>query len=275
MFGLFIKLALAPFHFWALDVYEGSPTSSAFFFAVVTKLSVLVLMTWVCYQNFFSLKICWQLSSLIVGIFSIFVGSFGGLIQRRFKTLLAYSSTGHMGYILITFSSSTFGNLQMLFFYKIIYMLSSLAIWYIIMLLRLKTRWNFDLKYTKELSDLVFLSQSHPVLSFFLSLLMFSVAGIPPLLGFLAKMCVFLSAVNISFYFVACSIILCSVISTFYYIWIVKMLYFESVTVGKLYCPISTVKTVLLSSLVFSIFFFFLDPNLLYLVNYKIILYLF
>lgn len=81
LFSLSIKLALAPFHLWALDVYEGSPTSSTFFFAVVTKLSLFVLMIRLCYQSFFSLKVCWQFPFLIVGIFSIFIGSFGGLVQ--------------------------------------------------------------------------------------------------------------------------------------------------------------------------------------------------
>ena len=273
LFSLFIKLSLAPFHLWSLDVYEGAPTSSTFFFAVITKISIFVLLIRLCYQSFFSLKSCWQFYSLWIGIFSIFVGSFGGLKQRRLKTLLAYSSTSHMGYALIAFSTSTFIGIQMLLFYIFIYMISGLSIWYVILLLRLKKK-NFENKYNKELSDLALLKKSNAALAFSLSLIMFSIAGIPPLVGFLAKMSVFLSVVGISFYFIALASVLCSVVSTFYYIRIIKVLYFENLLVGKLYYPIKTTKTIILSILVFSLFFFFFNPTILYLFNYKVILYL-
>ena len=273
LFSLFIKLSLAPFHLWSLDVYEGSPTSSTFFFAVITKLSLFVLLIRLCYQSFFSLKSCWQFYSLWIGVFSIFVGSFGGLKQRRLKTLLAYSSTSHMGYALIAFSTSTFIGVQMFLFYMLIYMVSGLSIWYVILLLRLKKK-NFENKYNKELSDLALLKKSNAPLAFSLSLTMFSIAGIPPLVGFLAKMNVFLSVVGISFYFIALASILCSVVSTFYYIRIIKVLYFENLLVGKLYYPIKTTKTVILSVLIFSLVFFFFNPSILYLINYKAILYL-
>jgi NADH-quinone oxidoreductase subunit N len=273
LFSLFIKLSLAPFHLWSLDVYEGAPTSSTVFFAVITKLSIFVLLTRLCYQSFFSLKSCWQFYSLWIGIFSIFVGSFGGLKQRKLKTLLAYSSTSHMGYALIAFSTSTFVGIQMLLFYMLIYMISGLSVWYIILLLRLKKK-NLKNKYNKELSDLALLNKSNAALAFSLSLTMFSIAGIPPLVGFLAKMSVFLSVVGISFYFIALVSILCSVVSTFYYIRIIKVLYFENLLVGKLYYPIKTSKTIILSALIFSLIFFFFNPTILYLVNYEVILHL-
>lgn len=236
LFSLFIKLALAPFNLWSLDVYEGSPTTSTFFFSTITKLSLFVLLIRICYQSFFSLKNCWQSYSIWVGTISIFVGSFGGFKQRKLKTLLAYSSTSHMGHLLIAFSTSTFTGIQMLLFYILIYMISSLSIWYIILLLRLKKQ-NFTNKYSKELSELSLLKKSNPALSFSLSLTIFSIAGIPPLVGFLAKISIFLSVTGISFYFVAATTIFCSVVSTFYYIRIVKVLYFENVLVGKLYYP--------------------------------------
>jgi NADH-quinone oxidoreductase subunit N len=194
-------------------VYEGAPTSSTFFFAVITKLSIFVLLIRLCYISFFSLKNCWQFYSLWIGIFSIFVGSFGGLKQRRLKTLLAYSSTSHMGYVLIAFSTSTVMSIQMLLFYIFIYMISGLCFWYIILLLRLKKK-NYESKYNKELSDLVLLKKSNKALAISLSLTMFSIAGIPPIVGFIAKMNVFLSVVGISFYLIALVSILCSVVST-------------------------------------------------------------
>jgi len=149
-------------------------------------------------------------------------------------------------------------------------MISSIVVWNIFLLLRLKKR-KIENKYNKELSDLALLNKSNPMLAVFFCTTMFSIAGIPPLIGFLAKMNVFLSIVGISFYFVAFASILCSVVSTFYYIRIIKVLYFENLLVGKLYYPISKSKTFLLSVLVFFLVCFFLNPTLLYLVNSKVI----
>jgi NADH-quinone oxidoreductase subunit N len=271
LFSLFIKLALAPFHLWSLDVYEGSPSSSTFFFAVVTKLSIFVLLVRLCYLSFFNLHNCWQFYSLWVGIFSIFVGSFGGLKQRKLKTILAYSSTSHMGYALIAFSTSTFEGVQMLLFYLVIYMISGLCVWSILSFLRLKQT-NTEQKYNKELGDLALLKNSNAALVFCLSLAMFSIAGIPPMIGFLAKMGIFLSVVGVSFYFVALISVLFSVVSTFYYIRVIKVLYFENLLVGRLYHPINTKKPAVLSFLIFLLFFLFLYPTTLYLNNYKTIL---
>lgn len=273
LFSLFVKLALAPFHLWSLDVYEGSPTSATFFFAVISKLSIFVLLVRLCYTSFYALKECWQFYSIWIGVFSIFVGSFGGLKQRKLKTLLAYSSTSHMGYILIAFSTSTYVGIQMLFFYLIIYIIAGLSTWSIILFLRLKKK-ILGNKYNKELGDLVLLKKSNPALAFSLALTMFSVAGIPPMIGFLAKMSVFLSVVGISFYVIALLSILFSVISTFYYIRVIKVLYFENTLVGKLYYSIEDTKTLILSLLVFLLIFLFLNPTYIYLLNYKFVLFL-
>jgi len=271
LFSLFIKLALAPFHLWSLDVYEGSPTSSSFFFAVIGKLSIFVLLVRFCYTSFYSLKDCWQFYSIWIGVFSIFVGSFGGLKQRKLKTLLAYSSTSHMGYILIAFSTVSYIGIQMLFFYLILYIVAGLCTWSIVLFLRLKKK-GLGNKYNKELGDLVLLRRSNPALAFSFALTMFSIAGIPPMVGFLAKMSVFLSVIGISFYIVGLLSILFSVVSTFYYIRIIKILYFENILVGRLYYSIDNSKTLILSLLVFSLVFLFLNPTFLYLLNYKTIL---
>lgn len=271
LFSLFIKLALAPFHLWSLDVYEGSPTSSTFFFAVVTKLSVFVLLVRLCYSGLFNLNTCWQFYSLWVGLFSIFVGSFGGLKQRKLKTILAYSSTSHMGYALIAFSTGTYEGVQMLLFYLIIYMISGLCVWSTLSFLRLKRK-KTERKQSKELGDLVLLKNSNKSLAFCFSLAMFSIAGIPPMIGFLAKAGVFLSVVGVSFHFIALISIVLSVVSTFYYIRVVKVLCFENLLVGKLYHPIDTKKPAILSALIFSLTFLFINPTALYLTNYKAVL---
>ena len=274
IFSLFIKLALAPFHVWSLDVYEGSPTISTFFFAVITKLSFFVFLVRIGYVAALKYYEAWQFYAVVIALLSIFIGSFGGLRQRKLKTLLAYSSVSHMGYALLAFSAgSRFGG-EMLLFYLVIYMLSGLSVWFIILLLRVNRKRYTD-KFNKELGDLALLRKSNPALAFSFSMAMFSVAGIPPLVGFFAKMGVFLSVLHAQYYFVALLAILCSVVSTFYYIRIIKILYFENLLVGQLYYPITTSKTVLFSSSIFLLFFLFINPTFLYLVVYKVILFSF
>ena len=147
------------------------------------------------------------------------------------------------------------------------------------MFTRSSTEWllilkNFKHKFNLELIDLALLKKSNNVLALFLSICMFSISGMPPFVGFLAKMGLFLSIVGLSFYFVGLISIICSVGSVFYYVWIIKILYFENCLIGKLYYPIKTTKTIILSVLVLLLVYFFINPSLIYLVNYKITLFL-
>jgi len=270
LFSLFIKLAAAPFHLWSLDVYEGSPTSSSFFFAAITKLSIFVLLIRLCYVNFHNVYEGWQFYFFWVGVFSVWVGSFGGLKQRRIKTLLAYSSITNMGYAFLALGTATSIGIQMLFFHLVIYMISGLCTWSILLLLRLKTK-KLSNKYNKELSDLALLRKSNPALALALSLTMFSIAGIPPMIGFLAKMGVFLSVIGVNFYIFVVASAVFSVVATFYYIRIIKVLYFENLLVGKLYYPIQTTKTIILSSLIFSLLVLFINPSILYIWAYNLV----
>lgn len=271
LFSLFIKLAVAPFHAWSLDVYEGSPTSAAFFFAIISKLSIFVLLVRLFYINFYDLKGFWTFYSLWLGVLSIFVGAFGGLKQRKLKTLLAYSSTSHMGYILITFGAALPMSIQIVFLYLIVYIITGLATWFIILLLRLKKK-NFLKKYSKELGDFISLNKANSAMAFAFALIMFSIAGIPPMLGFLPKMGVFLILVNRYLYFVALLSVLFSVVATFYYVRVIKVLYFESTIVGKLYYPLYKNKLAILSLLVFLLIFLFVQPNSLQLFTYCLVL---
>ena len=212
----------------------------------------------------------WSSYALIIAVLSIFVGSFGGLQTRKLKTLLAYSSTSHMGYALLAFNSSIkFLGIEMLFFYLVIYILAGLCTWFIILSLTLKNKSNIN-KYNKELGDLVLLHKSNSALAIAFALTMFSIAGIPPMIGFLAKMGVFFIVIrngidqnwidpfdtsaisdpeftsidlyHVEFFVIAVLAILCSVVSTFYYIRVIKILYFENTLVGKLYFPINNQK---------------------------------
>jgi NADH-quinone oxidoreductase subunit N len=271
IFSLFIKLALAPFHVWSLDVYEGSPTISTFFFAVITKLSFFVFLVRISYVAAFKYYEVWQFYGIIIALFSVFVGSFGGLRQRKLKTLLAYSSVSHMGYALLAFSAGSRFGAEMLLFYLLIYMFSGLGVWFILLITRVNRK-RYPEKFSKELGDFSLLRKSNPALALSLTLTMFSIAGIPPLVGFFAKMGVFLSVLHAKYYFVALLAILCSVVSTFYYIRIIKILYFENVLVGKLYHPSLSSKTILFSFSIFFLLFFFINPTVLYLIVYKVVL---
>ena len=267
LIGLFFKLTIAPFHTWAPEVYEGSPTSSSFFFSVVPKLAIFVLLLRIFYYSFYGFIDSWRNLIVLVLIFSIIVGSFGGLEQKKLKSLLVYSTISHMGYSLIAFSSGTFESLQMLLSYLIVYSFSGLCIWSIFVSTRLKN--NHFQKQNKDLTDLVLLGKSNYVLAIFMTTVLFSIAGFPPMIGFLVKMGVFLSALESSMYFVALISILCSVVGTFYYIRLIKILYFEKVLVGKLYYPIKSQTSIIITCLFLLLLFLFINPTLLFLVSHK------
>lgn len=267
--SLFIKLAIAPFHFWSLDVYEGSPNVTTFFFAVVPKMALFILLMRLCYVSFYSIFINnFQIYFFILAALSVFVGSLGGIEQRRLKTLLAYSSISHTGYLLLSFTTGNFEGIQMMFYYLAIYMISGACFWAIYLFLRQK-RGSYYNKSNKELGDLVLLNNSNPMLTFILAITLFSIAGIPPIVGFLAKIGVFLVVVKSSAYLIATLSILFSVISTFYYIRLIKILYFENVLVGKLYLPITTRKALLVSVLALMLIILCVDPTIIYLLFYK------
>jgi len=266
--SLFFKLALAPFHLWSPDVYEGSLSSSTFFFAVVPKLGIFVLLLRIFYYSFYGFIDNWRYYVVIIAILTVIVGSVVGLEQRKLKSLLAYSSISHMGYSLISFTTGTFEGIQMLFCYLVIYMCSGLCIWSIFLLTRLKN--NYVGKQNKDLTDFVLLNKSNKILAIFLSTVLLSIAGFPPMIGFLVKIGIFLASIEASMYFVALISILCSVISTFYYIRIVKILFFEKVLVGKLYYPISIQRSIIVSLLFYFLIFLFVNPTLLYLFSHKI-----
>ena len=139
--SLLFKLAVAPFHLWSLDVYEESPSSSTFFFAVVPKLAIFILLIRIFYSSFFEHVTKWRYYIVLLAVLTIIVGSFGGLEQKRLKSLLAYSSISHMGYTLLAFSTGTFEGMQILFCYLFLYMIAGLCIWSIFVVLQLKYRY--------------------------------------------------------------------------------------------------------------------------------------
>ena len=268
LISLLFKLAIAPFHIWLPDIYEGSFFSSSFFFAVVPKLSILILFFKLFHFCFFN--ITFYLTDYLVfsAIFSIIIGSFAGLEQRKLKSLLAYSSISHMGYILMVFSLPNSEGLSLGLSYIIVYMISSICLWMILMLTTVKI--IHTKKQNKDLIDLVLIQKSNLGLGVSLNIVLFSFAGFPPFIGFLVKVGLFLAALEISYYLICFLSIFCSVISTFYYIRIIKIIYFETVLTGKLYYPIKTQITLVLVTIVYILLFFFVKPNLLIYICYKV-----
>lgn len=268
--SLLFKLAIAPFHLWSIDVYEGSLSSSTFFFAVVPKLAIFILIIRIFYLVFFDYTAKWQYYIVIFAILTVVVGSFAGLEQKKIKSLLAYSSIGHMGYTLIAFSAGTCEGVQMMFCYLFLYMIAGLCMWSIFLLLRLK--YKYTKKQNKDLSDFNLLSKSNNILAMFFSGVLLSIAGLPPLIGFLVKISIFIASIEAYMYFVAIISILCSVVSTFYYIRILKIMFFENFVVGKLYYPIKSHVSIIVVNISYFILFFFINPTLVYLFSYKIVL---
>jgi NADH:ubiquinone oxidoreductase subunit 2 (subunit N) len=271
LLSIFIKLALAPFHLWSLDVYEGAPTISTFFFSTITKLSFFVFLSKFCFTFHNYYGELWLFYSSSVGFLSVFFGSLGGLRQKKIKTLLAFSSISHMGYSLLAFSTFSMLGLEMLYFYLFTYILSNIIIWYTVIGLK-KIKPGYSNKLSKDIGDFVLLGKSNKFLAFGLSVAFFSLAGIPPLLGFIAKFGVFLSLMLQQFYAIAVLTILCSVVSTFYYVRLIKVLYFENLLVGKLY-EFQPRNSLILCFAVFALGFLFFNPTLLYLIIHKMILF--
>ena len=222
-----------------------------------------------CYVSFYEIFVNdFQIYFFALATMSIFVGALGGLEQRKLKTLLAYSSISHTGYLLLSFSTGNVEGILMMFYYLAIYMISGLSFWAVYLFLIQKRDIYYN-KNNKELGDLILLKESNPMLAFILAMTLFSLAGIPPLVGFLIKVGVFSVAIKSSAYLVSVISIVLSVISTFYYIRLIKVLYFENTLVGKLYVPITTQKALLISVLALSLIVLCLDPMIIYLLFYK------
>lgn len=234
------------------------------------KLAVFVLLIRIFYSSFSGYITKWRYYIVILAVLTIVVGSFGGLEQKRLKSLLAYSSISHMGYTLIAFSTGTFEGMQTLFCYLFLYMIVGLFIWSIFLVLQLKHK--YIKKQNKDLADLNSLNKSNNILALFFSTILLSIAGLPPMIGFLVKIGIFLVSIEASMYFVAIVSILCSVVSTFYYIRLIKIMYFESSITGKLYYPIKSNISILLVCLFYFLLFLFVNPTLVYLISHKIIL---
>ena len=219
--GLAFKISAVPFHMWAPDVYEGSPTSVTIFFAILPKIAALTVFIRFLYVPFANLIDQWQIILVFISIASMIFGAIAAIGQKNLKRLVAYSSIGHMGYALAGLSTGTNQGIQSSITYISIYLVMNLAFFSCLFMLKRNE------KYYEKIEDLSGLSKNHPILSFSLMIVLFSLAGIPPLAGFFAKFYIFMSVINQSMYYLAVIGLLSTVIAAFYYLRIIKIIYFD------------------------------------------------
>ena len=218
------KLGSVPFHMWIPDIYEGIPTSVTIFLTTVPKIAIFSIVTRLCYTSFYNLYNYWQPLLTISAIFSIVLITFVLISQKKIKRFLAYSSIVHMGYLLLGISFGTLEGVQASLLYLIIYMINTINIWTLVISLERVQKTNKII----YLSDLNYIYKTNPLLAFIFAISLFSMAGIPPLAGFFSKFYIFLAALENGSYFLLFTGILTSVISAFYYIRIIKSIFFES-----------------------------------------------
>ena len=219
--GFCFKISAVPFHMWTPDVYEGAPTPVTAFFAAAPKVAGIAIFVRAAVAAFPGITHEWQQIVVFVSIASMALGAFAAIGQRNIKRLMAYSSIGHMGYALVGLAAGTAQGVEGVLVYMTIYVAMTLGTFAVILSMRR------DGKLVETIGDLAGLSRTHPTTAFFLAMLLFSLAGIPPLAGFFAKFYVFLAAINAGLYALAVIGVLTSVVGAYYYLAIVKLMYFD------------------------------------------------
>lgn len=219
--GIAFKISAVPFHMWTPDVYEGAPTPVTAFFAAAPKMAGMAMATRVFIDAFPGIVGQWQQIIVFISIASMALGSFAAIGQRNIKRLMAYSSIGNVGYALIGLATGTVEGVQGVAVYMAIYLAMTLGAFACILSLR---RGNVMFENVEDLSGL---ARTHPVIAFCLAMMMFSLAGIPPLAGFFAKFAVFNAAINANLVALAIIGVVTSVVGAYYYLRIVKVMYFD------------------------------------------------
>src|SRR5246500_3391057 len=247
--GLCFKVSAVPFHMWTPDVYEGAPTPVTAFFASAPKVAALAVFTRVTLTAFPGIVPQWQQIIVFVAIASMALGSFAAIGQKNIKRLMAYSSIGHMGFALVGLASGTVEGAQGVLIYITIYVAMTLGSFAIILAMKRNGQ------AMEEIKDFAGLSRTNPVLAFFFAMFLFSLAGVPPLAGFFAKFYVFVAAIKAGLFTLAVIGVLTSVVGAFYYLSIIKVMYFDE-PLAKLDTPRMELRTVLAVTGLFNILFF-------------------
>ncbi len=219
--GLCFKVSAVPFHMWTPDVYEGAPTPVTAFFASAPKVAALAVFTRVALTAFPGIVPEWQQIVVFVSIASMALGSFAAIGQKNIKRLMAYSSIGHMGFALVGLAAGTQQGAQGVLVYIAIYVAMTLGTFAFILAMKRNGQ------AVETIGDFAGLSRTNPVMAFIFAMLLFSLAGVPPLAGFFAKFYVFLAAIKAGLFTLSVIGVLTSVVGAFYYLTIVKIMYFD------------------------------------------------
>ena len=219
--GLAFKVSAVPFHMWTPDVYEGAPTPVTAFFALAPKVAAIALAVRFLIVGFGDISFDWQQIIIFLSIASMVFASFAAIAQNNIKRLMAYSSIGHVGYALIGLACGTFQGTSSLVIYLSIYLIMNIGVFSFILSMKNKG------EYFENISDLSGLYKVHPYYSVVITIFMFSLAGIPPLAGFFGKFYIFIAAIESNLLLLAVVGILASVIGAFYYLRIIKVIYFD------------------------------------------------
>jgi NADH-quinone oxidoreductase subunit N len=221
MSGLAFKISAAPFHMWTPDVYEGAPTPVTALFAAAPKFAAIVLFARVLFEPFPVLADEWRQVLMAIAALSMAVGAFGALAQTNIKRLMAYSSIANMGFALVPLCAGTVAGVEGMLIYMTIYVVTTTGIFACILAMRRREGM------VEEITDLAGLSKTHPGLAAALTVLLFSIAGIPPLAGFFGKLYAFIPAVEAGLYWLAIFGFLATVVAAFYYLRLIKVIWFD------------------------------------------------
>jgi NADH-quinone oxidoreductase subunit N len=219
--ALAFKMSAAPFHMWTPDVYQGAPTPVTAFFASAAKMAAVAITVRIVITAFPGVKDQWRQIIIFIAIASMLLGSFAAIGQENIKRLMAYSSIGHMGFALIGLAAGDEAGVRGVAIYLTIYLIMTLGTFAAILAMRVEGR------YVENVSDLAGLSRTNGWMAFFLAMLMFSLAGVPPLAGFFAKYYVLLAAVDAGLFGLAVIGVLASAVAAYYYLRVVKVMYFD------------------------------------------------
>ena len=219
--GLAFKISAAPFHMWTPDVYEGSPTPVTGFFAAAPKLAAMAIIARLLIVPFGDIVGQWQQVIIVLAILSMVVGALGAIVQTNIKRLMAYSSIANMGYALVPLAAGTVAGVQGMIVFMTIYIITVIGVFATILQMRLRDGM------VEQISDLSGLSKTNPAMAASFTILMFSLIGIPPLLGFFGKLYAFLPAFEAGLAWLAVIALVASVIGAFYYLRLVKVMWFD------------------------------------------------
>lgn len=248
--GICFKVSAVPFHMWTPDVYEGSPLPVTTFFALAPKIAAVVLFVRVVLMPFADMVTQWQQIIIVVSALSMVVGALGAIQQHNIKRLIAYSSIGHVGYILVGLAAANADGVRGILLYLVIYMTLSAGMFACIMMIKRK-----DGK-SEEIASLSGLVKNRPYLAMIIAIIMLSMAGIPPFAGFFGKFFVFQAAVKEGLYVLTVIGVLSSVVAAFYYLRIIKIMFFDEASVSLDKDAGMEMQNVALVTAVFNVFFF-------------------